>query len=110
MNVIKKEGLVEITDNQFDLVSFVMKITHEYKSFKKYNILIDISNFKNLTIKDLNIFLPLIKQHSINKHSFVIVAFDIDFNKAFNKMNIVPTLQEAYDIIELEEIQRDLGF
>lgn len=110
MNVVKKVGLVEILDNQFDLVLLIMKITHEYKSFEKNNILVDISNFKNLTNKDLSGFLPLIKQHSKNKHSFVIVASDIDFNKVSDKINVVPTLQEAYDIIEMEEIERDLGF
>ncbi len=110
MKVLKKDGLIEISDSQFNLVSFIMKITHEYKSFEKDNILIDISNFENLAIKDINGFLPLIKQHAKNKHSFVIVASGIDFNKVSDKINIVPTLQEAYDIIEMEEIERDLGF
>lgn len=110
MKVIKKDGLIVISDSQFNLVSFIMKITHEYKSFEKDNILIDISNFENLAIKDINGFLPLIKQHVKNKHSFVIVASNIDFNKVSDKINIVPTLQEAYDIIEMEEMERDLGF
>ncbi|MBC7641872.1 MAG: ribonuclease Z [Flavobacterium sp.] len=110
MNVIKKDNLIEISDTQFDLVSFVMKITHEYKSFENLNILIDISNFENISIKDLNIFLPLIKQHSKHKKSLVLVAKEIDFNKVSDKINIVPTRQEALDLIEMENIERDLGF
>ena len=110
MKVTKKENLVEISDSQVDLVAFVMKISHEYKSFKNDNILIDISNFNNISIKDLNVFLPLIKQHSKNKKSFVIVAKEIDFNRVSDKINIVPTRHEALDLIEMENIERDLGF
>jgi hypothetical protein len=43
-----------------------------------------------------------------NKKSFVIVASNIDFNKVSDKITVVPTLQEAHDIIEMEEIERDL--
>jgi hypothetical protein len=30
--------------------------------------------------------------------------------KKIEELVIVPTLQEAFDIIEMEEIERDLGF
>ena len=39
------------------------------------------------------------------KGSFVIVS-KISFDE---NLNIVPTLQEAFDFIEMEEIERDLG-
>ena len=39
------------------------------------------------------------------KGSFVIVC-DFSFD---DSLTIVPTLQEAYDYIEMEEIQRDLN-
>ncbi len=110
MNVIKKDSLVEISDTQIDLVSLVMKITQEYKSFEKDNIIINISNFKNIKIKDLDNFLPLIKQHTSNKHSFIIVVSDINFNKVSEKINAVPTIQEAHDLIDMEEIERDLAY
>ena len=41
-----------------------------------------------------------------NKGSFVIVC-DISFS---DELNIVPTIQEAFDFIEMEEIERKLDF
>lgn len=110
MKVEQKGHTVTIKDTQGDLVSFLMKVTHEYKSFEKYNIIIDISLHHALSAKDVNSFLPLSKNHKTAKKSFVIVASDIDFNAVSDKLVVVPTALEAHDIIEMEEIERDLGF
>jgi hypothetical protein len=34
----------------------------------------------------------------------------MDYNAIPNTLHVVPSLQEAHDIIEMEEIERDLGF
>lgn len=110
MKVEQKGQTVTIRDTQGDLVSFLMKVTHEYKSFEKYNIILDIALHKDLTIKQINSFLPLIKMHSKAKKSIVIVADDVHFTNVSEHITIVPTLLEAHDIIDMEEIERDLGF
>ena len=110
MKVEQKGHNVTIKDTQGDLVAFLMKITHEYKSFEKYNMIIDISLNKDLTIKQVNSFLPLIKLHSKAKKSIVIVANGVHFTNVSEHITIVPTLLEAHDIIDMEEIERDLGF
>jgi hypothetical protein len=33
-----------------------------------------------------------------------------DYNAVPDKLTVVPSLLEAHDIIEMEEIERDLGF
>jgi hypothetical protein len=48
------------------------------------------------------------KQKKNNK-SFVIVGSGISFDEIIDKLVVVPTLTEAKDIIELENIERDLG-
>lgn len=110
MKVEQKGHTVTIKDTQGDLVAFLMKVTHEYKTFEKHNIIIDISWHKNLTVKDVNSFLPLSKTHRKAKKSFVIVADGIDFNAVSTQLLVVPTLIEAHDMIEMDEIERDLGF
>ena len=110
MKVEQKGHSVTIKDTQGDLVSFLMKVTHEYKSFEKYNIILDIISHKDLTIKQINSFLPLIKTHSKAKKSIVIVADGVHFTNVSQHITIVPTLLEAHDIIDMEEIERDLGF
>jgi hypothetical protein len=110
MKVDQKGHTVCIKDTQGDLVSFLMKVTHEYKSFEKYNIIIDIRMHKNLPMAAINGFMPLSKIHKKAKKSFVIVTSDLDHNSVSDKLAVVRSIQEAYDIIEMEEIERDLGF
>ncbi|RZJ63260.1 MAG: ribonuclease Z [Flavobacterium sp.] len=109
MKVETKGHTCVIKDNQGDLTGFLMKLTHEYKTFEKHNIVADVSSCTNVSAKDLNAFLPLSKSHKKAKKSFVVVA-DVDFNSVSDKLVIVPTLQEAHDMIEMDEIERDLGF
>ena len=88
-------------------------------SIKDGNILIDSkksTNVKNF-IADLNgvdlatinkikdKFITFDRNVSNKKGSFVIVC-QFSFN---DKLTIVPTLQEAYDYIEMEEIERQLN-
>jgi hypothetical protein len=110
MKVEQKGHTVTIKDTQGDLVSFLMKVTHEYKTFEKHNMIIDLSMHKDLTVKAINSFLPLSKTHRKAKKSFVIVADGVDFNEVSDKLLLVPSMLEAHDMIDMEEIERDLGF
>ncbi|MGO4822172.1 MULTISPECIES: ribonuclease Z [unclassified Flavobacterium] len=110
MKVDQKGHTVIIKDTQGDFTSFLMKLTHQYKTFEKHNITVDLLMHKDLTVEDIVLFLPLSKQHKKAKKSFVVVVSDIDFNAIPEKLTVVPSLLEAHDIIEMEEIERDLGF
>ena len=110
MNIEQKENISYITDTQNDLVAFVMKLTHEYKTFENQQLIIDILSFDELTAKQINSFLPLSKIHKKSKKSFVIVAKNIDLDAISDKLSVVPTKIEALDIIEMENIERDLGY
>jgi hypothetical protein len=110
MKVERQKHAVLIKDTQGNLESFVEKLTHEYKSFKKENIIVDLTHYNALTIKQLNLFLAISKIHKAAKKSFVLVANDIDFNTISAKLTVVPSQLEAHDLIELDEIERDLGF
>ena len=110
MKVEHQKHAVLIKDTQGNLESFVEKLTHEYKSLKKENIIVDLTNYNALTIKQLNLFLAISKTHKAAKKSIVLVANDIDFNTISDKLSVVPSQLEAHDLIELDEIERDLGF
>jgi hypothetical protein len=87
---------------------FLMKVTHQYKTFEKQNIIIDLL-YKDLTIDDVNCYcnyLSSIKGQKI----FIIVISDLDYNAVPDTLTVVPSILEAHDIIEMEEIERDLGF
>ncbi len=110
MKVQQKKHSVCIKDTKGDLDLFLMKVTHEYKTFAKENIIIDLLIHDTLTSKEIESFLPLSKIHKKAKKSFIIVASELDFNAISHKLSVVRSLQEAFDIIEMEEIERDLGF
>jgi hypothetical protein len=110
MKVDQKGHTITIKDTQGDFTSFLMKVTHQYKTFEKHNIIIDLLHHKDLTLHDVKLFLPLSKQHKKAKKSFIIVISDLDYNAVPDKLTVVPSLLEAQDIIEMEEIERDLGF
>ena len=67
-----------------------------------YNIIIDLTSLMDINfLKDLRKLSNFSKK---NKKSLVIVSSDL----SCDQVNVVPTLSEAYDLIELEEIERDL--
>ena len=110
MKVEQKGHTVILKDTQGDLDSFRLKLTNEYKTFQKSNLIVDIRMYKTLSVKDIESFLPLSKTHNKAKKSFIIVTSEPDFNAVSDKLAVVRSLQEAHDIIEMEEIERDLGF
>lgn len=110
MKVEERGHTITIKDTQGDLVSFLMKVTHEYKTFQKSNIILDIRLHEELSVEEVDSFLLLSKKHKKAKKSFILVTPEIDFNAISDKLAIVRSLQEAHDIIEMEEIERDLGF
>lgn len=110
MKVDQKGHTVTIKDTQGDFNAFLEKVTQQFKTFEKQNIIIDLSSDPGLSEKDLKLFLPLSKQQKKAKKSFVIVVSELDFNAVSDKLIVVPSLLEAHDIIEMDEIERDLGF
>ena len=110
MKVEEKGHTITIKDTQGSSAAFLEKVTAEYNSFKNKNLVLDLSHDGQLSLNGLLAFLPLSNKHRKSKKSFVIVAANFDYNEAPDEIVIVPTLLEARDIIEMEEIERDLGF
>jgi hypothetical protein len=110
MKVEQKGHTTTIKDTHEDVHLFLEKVTHEHHSFKRVNLILDLTPNKSVTLKDIKLFSDLSKMHKKEKKSFVIVAHNIDYNSVPVKLTVVPTLLEAHDIIEMEEIERDLGF
>jgi hypothetical protein len=109
MKVEEKGHTIIIKDTQGDLASFLLKLEHD-ASFSTHNLIIDLSSYKSLVAKDILLFTDFYKKHKKEKKSFVIVASEFDFNADTKKIVVVPSVLEAHDIIEMEEIERDLGF
>ena len=70
------------------------------------NFIADLSSLRNDVHKLLiNNFTKFEKYVSANNGSFVIVS-NVNFDE---NLNIVPTLQDAYDFIDMEDMERQLN-
>ena len=109
--IFNKDGnTTTITQEKASIIELVKKIEVLYERFKNDNIIVSLTTLDKVTLQDIVEFLQLSNKHRSAKHSFVIVTDKANLNETPDEIVVVPTLQEAYDIIEMEEIERDLGF
>lgn len=109
--IINSDGAVTIITHQNEpITDFVNELNTSYSKFKNNNIIVNLSSLKEFSLDDILQFLLISTKHRANKHSFVIVTDQFNLNLTPDELIIVPTEQEAYDIIEMEDIERDLEF
>ncbi|RKE94710.1 ribonuclease Z [Ichthyenterobacterium magnum] len=99
-----------ITQEKASVIELVKKIDVLYERFKNDNIIVCLTSLNKIPLEQIVEFLQISNMHRASKLSFVIVTNKTDINETPDEIVVVPTLQEAHDIIEMEEIERDLGF
>ncbi|MDC0177039.1 hypothetical protein OAJ14_02650 [Polaribacter sp.] len=110
MQIEKKENFTIISPDENSFTAFYDAFLIEEKKRPKENIIIRISKNINITTEEFLLFLNIGIQKKENGTSFVIVNSAIDIDDFPESFNVTPTLQEAEDIIEMEAIERELGF
>ena len=69
----------------------------------------NFSSVHTLNKEHLEELIPLSENHLEKMHSFVVVSDAISYEDAPEELVVVPTIQEAKDLIEMDMIERDLG-
>jgi hypothetical protein len=110
MIVTKNETYTHIKPTQISAGQFFVAFKECYKEFKGQHLIIDFSDKINIEIKEILLFLKLSVQHRKNGTSFVLVCEVISIDDIPDELNVVPTFNEALDILEMDAIERDLGF
>jgi hypothetical protein len=111
MKVSKHDTFQLIEDEKDNVAEFGTFLEYIIpKEFSGENVVIDLLKYNSLTLPELLNFLIVSYKHRATKKSFVIINDSIDPDVIPEELIVVPTLQEAEDVIELEEIERDLGF
>lgn len=109
--IFDSEGTTTIiTQETASIVEFVKKLEVLYDRFKNDNVIVSLTSLNKIPSELIVEFLDISKKHRKAKHSFVILTDKVNLDDIPNEIIVVPTLQEAHDIIEMEEIERDLGF
>lgn len=107
--IFDKTGNATIVyQENISLRNFVENLNKSYNNIKKEHLIINLFSFSEITSNDILEFLQLSNKHRAANKSFVLVTNKVEYDEVPDEICLVPTLQEAKDIIEMEEIERDL--
>jgi len=110
MQISKKENFLLIENENNSLTDFSSKLTKGHNDIKTENVVVDLRSFNNITSGELLAFMELSNLHRAENKSFVLVSAGVGIDELPEELVVVPSLQEAEDMIQMDEIQRDLGF
>jgi anti-anti-sigma regulatory factor len=105
----KEESFILVSQEEISIEIFLQNLEKEYVKLKNDNLVIDLLGFSKLTPYNVISFLEIAKKCKKNGQSFVLVSDKVSYDDVPDEINLVPTIKEARDIIEMEEIERDLG-
>jgi hypothetical protein len=108
MIIEKKENYTLISSDEHSFSDFYSSLLKLEKDYKDEHLVLQISNNINITDEEFSLFLVNIKKEP--GKSFIIVYNSVNIDDLPQNFNIVPTLLEAEDILEMEAIERELGF
>jgi hypothetical protein len=109
--IIDRDGNTTIiAQENASVKTLVHNIEQAYDTYKNYHLVVRLSSLEKVALEDIIEFLRLSNNHRSAKKSFVVVSDKADLKEMPDEIVVVPTLQEAFDIIEMEDIERDLGF
>lgn len=109
MQVETLEKYILITPTEKSIKEFYDKFSADFDAYyKETHLIIDFSDKKNINLEEILLFLHITNVKRENGTSFAIVVTGIDIDAISEDINIVPTLIEAIDTLEMEAIERDL--
>jgi hypothetical protein len=104
------DNYILLKDERDHINDFALFLDRIHDQFKGKNLIIDLLQYNKVSLMDLISFLELSNRHRAAKQSFVMVNTALPMDEIPDELIIVPTIQEAQDVIGMEEIERDLGF
>ncbi|MDB2494806.1 ribonuclease Z [Flavobacteriaceae bacterium] len=110
MKIEHSENFVIAKKDTNQLENFIISLeTKINNQLRDKNMIIDLLDFSEITSDLLKLFLKLKVICQKSNNSFVIVNNHINFNEVSGEIMVVPSIQEAKDIVEMEIIERELG-
>ncbi len=107
--IFDKDGNTTIVfQENISLVKFLENLKTSYPKIKDDHIIVNLFSFTKLTANEVLEFLQLSRAHRSENKSFVLVTDKVTYDEVPEEICLVPSIQEARDIIEMEEIERDL--
>ena len=108
--IFDSDGTTTIVfQEDISLSKFLGNLNEGYSKIKGDHIIVNLFSFSKLTSDDVMEFFQLSDMHRKADKSFILVTDKVSYNDVPEAIIVVPTLQEARDIIEMEDIERDLN-
>ena len=110
MKIDTHENFIIVKENINNFEDFITSLNPKSNvKLSGKNIIIDLLEFDEFSLEKLSLFSELATIFRKYNNSFVIVNNQINLNEIPDDILVVPSLQEAKDIIEMETIERELG-
>ena len=110
MQIKEATNYTLISSDEDSFKEFQKSVFKIINDFDKKHLILQISEELSIDKKDFLLFLKIAEQKKENGTSFVVLNASVNADDFAENLNIVPTLQEAEDILEIETIERELGF
>jgi len=110
MLITKKENYSLIKPLQNSVKEFLNEFKKVDSEISNEHLIIDFSEYFNTKVEEFLLFLALSKDYKKKGTSFVIVSRNVETSELPEAIVVVPTINEALDILEMDAIERDLGF
>ena len=108
--IMNKEKNIIVGPKQESIKEFYRLFQKDYPKLLRNNVIVDLSNIIIKKVSEVLLFLKTAQAHRKKGTSFVLIIQGINIDELPDELNVAPTIVEALDIIELDEIGRDLGF
>ena len=100
-------------NNQYTLIHIqetsLSYFTEQLAKIKSDHFILNISDEVELDEKRIELLLHARSHLNADSRSLVVIKKRIDIELVPENLNIVPTLQEAEDLLQFEAIERELG-
>ena len=107
MIINQHNSTVIITQDKTGSSEFLKKLSVLHERYKENDIILEL---KDTPLASKDALVSLSEMHRQLNYSFVVVSTHLNPDDFQDDLTLVPTLQEAHDYIEMELMQRDLGF
>lgn len=110
MKIQKIKNYTTIIPDENSIEEFYLNFKNQYSEIAENHLILNFLSFKSIIRENITSFIEISKKHKKNNSSFIIVNDVLDIDAFPEDFNIVPTLLEAEDVLEMENIERELGF
>ncbi len=110
MQNLTKENYCLLSPNNQNFSDFFTEVSVALAGdLQAQNIVIDLLNYPQLTLDQLLQFSDLSEAHLARQKSFILINASLPIEAIPEELAVVPTLQEAEDYIQMDELQREFG-